>query len=277
MLGRLAVQAGVGHTGGVVEGRTRGADSPARNPAPRGDGIGTASLGASCRRKQDWFRFYRGLAVQGGDRRFVRRFRYIAPGLEDSRINPYRLHATVRSCVGNAGIAGLSDHFDLAFSNPPYVPLGDAASLQRELRHEASVGQYGGEVRVRVIERLALNAPRIVRPGEWPLAGIGYRPSPAVENMLDRPERAAQPFARDIAGIDRIVVVKRSGAPNADPWPRRHLRARKSVRKIPQDSWLRSGNRLNRFLIPSSCWRVKANSSRRCACHPRECREKTPP
>ena len=130
--------------------------------------------------------------------------------LKIAQANADRLSAAVRFCAGDIGNAFRPECFDLVVSNPPYVPLSDTLSLQRELRHEPSIALYGGEDGLRVVERLLLETPRILRPGGWMLAEIGYKSRIAVERMLDRPEWSSPQFLRDLAGIDRVVAVRRS-------------------------------------------------------------------
>ena len=132
--------------------------------------------------------------------------------LKIAKANADRLGAAVMFCVGDIGNAFLSERFDIVVSNPPYVPLTDATSLQQELRHEPPIALYGGEDGLRVVERLLLEAQRILRPGGWMLAEIGYKSRPAVESMLDRPEWVAPRFLHDLAGIDRVVAARRSDA-----------------------------------------------------------------
>lgn len=127
--------------------------------------------------------------------------------------NAVRLKADVRFCVGDIGTAFLAQSFDAVVSNPPYVPLRDAPSLQRELRHEPSIALYGGEDGLRIVERLVLEVPRILKPGGWLLAEIGFNARHEVERMLDRPQWIAAEFVPDLAGIDRVVAVRRSSHP----------------------------------------------------------------
>lgn len=124
--------------------------------------------------------------------------------------NARSLGASVRFCVADMASAFVSEQFDVVISNPPYVPLRDLVSLQRELRHEPSVALYGGEDGLGMIERLARETPCLLKPGGWLLAEIGYKARPEVEGMLDRPEWAAAKFTPDLAGIDRVVAAQRA-------------------------------------------------------------------
>lgn len=124
--------------------------------------------------------------------------------------NCMSLGAAVRFCTGDLCNPFRPSRFDLVVSNPPYVPLRLATGLQRELRYEPSVALYGGEDGHEVVRRLAREAPRILKPSGWLLVEIGYGSRTAVERFLDRPEWAQPEFLPDLAGIDRVVAVRRS-------------------------------------------------------------------
>ena len=127
-----------------------------------------------------------------------------------ARENASLLRADVEFSVADLGTAFADASFDIVASNPPYVPLRDSTGLARELRHEPSVALYGGEDGLRILARLAAEAPRILRPGGWLLLEIGYDSRSAVERYLDRPEWTGPTFLPDLAGIDRVAAVQRS-------------------------------------------------------------------
>src|ERR1035441_10502783 len=57
---------------------------------------------------------------------------------------------------------------DLIVSNPPYVPLGDKAGLQREVRDwEPHVALFAGPTGLEIYERLVRDAERVLGPGGW--------------------------------------------------------------------------------------------------------------
>ena len=124
--------------------------------------------------------------------------------------NARRLGVDVRFCVADLGEAFGSECFDVVVSNPPYVPLRTQAGLQRELRHEPSIALFGGEDGLRIVHRLIDAVPRILRSEGWLLAEIGFGSRPALERILDRPEWLAPEFIPDLAGIDRVVAVRRA-------------------------------------------------------------------
>ncbi|MCY4597805.1 MAG: peptide chain release factor N(5)-glutamine methyltransferase [Bryobacterales bacterium] len=126
--------------------------------------------------------------------------------------NATRLESSVQFCQGDLAGPFRQGSFDVVVSNPPYVPRKDMGGLQRELRHEPSIALFGGEDGLRIVGRLVHDAPRILKPGGWFLAEIGFNSRPAIEAMLRRPEWAQPEFLKDLAGIDRVVAVRRSSS-----------------------------------------------------------------
>ena len=131
--------------------------------------------------------------------------------LRIARENALRLGCELRLCQGNVVSQFADGRFDIVVSNPPYVPLRDACGLQRELRHEPSVALFGGEDGLEVTRRLVRDAPRVLKPGGWLLVEIGFGMRDAVDGLLRGPEWTPPEFLPDLAGIDRVAAVQRSG------------------------------------------------------------------
>jgi release factor glutamine methyltransferase len=94
-------------------------------------------------------------------------------------------------------------------SNPPYVPKKDIGGLQRELRHEPSLALFAGEDGFDAYRQLVPGAARIVKPGGWLLLELGYNGREGIEQLLDTPKWRPPTFQQDLAGIDRVVSVRR--------------------------------------------------------------------
>ena len=92
-------------------------------------------------------------------------------------------------------------------SNPPYVPLRDAPGLQAVLRHEPPITLFGGEHGLGVIRRLVADARRVLKPGGWLLAEIGFGTREAVAALFDRSQWQRPDFLPDLAGIYRVVTT----------------------------------------------------------------------
>ena len=97
---------------------------------------------------------------------------------------------------------------DLVVSNPPYVPLADRASLQREVRDwEPSLALFGGPSGLAVYERLIPEAGRVLKPGGMLALELGFGQSEAV-SALAGGWRNLQLFP-DLAGIPRVLVCEK--------------------------------------------------------------------
>jgi release factor glutamine methyltransferase len=98
---------------------------------------------------------------------------------------------------------------DLVVSNPPYVPLADAAGLQREVRdYEPHVALFGGPTGFEIYARLIADAARVLRPGGWLIVELGFGAHERVRAMLDDgwQDVAIRP---DLAGIPRVLAGRR--------------------------------------------------------------------
>jgi release factor glutamine methyltransferase len=109
--------------------------------------------------------------------------------------------------------------FDVIVSNPPYVPAGDLASLQPEIREFEPVGALnGGLDGLDVIRRLVPEAATRLVPGGWLMFEFGFGQSEGVRAiMAGEPRLALVDLRADLAGIPRVAVARRLAM---DPAPR---------------------------------------------------------
>jgi release factor glutamine methyltransferase len=122
--------------------------------------------------------------------------------------NAGRLNAVVDflACDLSAAIAGRT--LDLVVSNPPYVPLSDAAGLQREVRDfEPQIAIFGGPTGFEIYERLIADAARVLVPGGWLLVELGFGASERVKSMLDGRWQDVT-IRPDLAGIPRVLAAR---------------------------------------------------------------------
>jgi len=112
-------------------------------------------------------------------------------------------------CDLMSGIA--SGSMDMIVSNPPYVPLGDRASLQREVRdHEPEAALFAGPTGFEIYERLVSDAERVLRPGGWLIMELGYNSRDRVLAMLGPRWRDVR-VVPDLAGIPRVLAARLKG------------------------------------------------------------------
>ena len=126
------------------------------------------------------------------------------------------LFRSLAGCVPAAGA-------DAVCANPPYVPSAEVAALLREIRdYEPRAALDGGPDGLAVHRRLAAGAAAFVRPGgvfavETCAAGAQAR---AVAALLAASGGFAAPeILRDYAGLERVVIARRTAAPGASHRP----------------------------------------------------------
>lgn len=113
-------------------------------------------------------------------------------------------HGDLYDAVGQA-------RFDLIVSNPPYIPSGELATLQREVRFEPKLALDGGSDGLDFYRGIAAGVSKHLNPDGAIYLEVGIGEAPAVLDLL----RRALPHIetgtiRDLNGIERVVYGKRS-------------------------------------------------------------------
>jgi len=123
--------------------------------------------------------------------------------------NARRMGAAVEfvQCDLLAGFADAS--MDMIVSNPPYVPLGDRAGLQREVRdYEPEAALFAGPTGFEIYQKLVDDAPRVLHRDGWLVMELGYNGRDRVTAMLREGWRDVQ-VVPDLAGIPRVLAARR--------------------------------------------------------------------
>jgi len=98
----------------------------------------------------------------------------------------------------------------LVVSNPPYVPDGDIAGLQPEVRdHEPIDALAGGAEGLDVIRRLIRGSGHILASGGVLMMEIGAGQAAAVAGLFDSDEWGSPEFREDLQAIPRVVIAAR--------------------------------------------------------------------
>jgi release factor glutamine methyltransferase len=100
--------------------------------------------------------------------------------------------------------------FDLVVSNPPYIPSGDIAGLDPEVRdHDPALALDGGVDGLDAFRSLADALPRLMAPDGLALIEMGWDQAEAVEDLFTSRGFAFLGAERDLAGVPRVVALKR--------------------------------------------------------------------
>lgn len=100
--------------------------------------------------------------------------------------------------------------FDMILSNPPYVPVADFATLQKEVRQFeprlATTDEGDGTTFHRRLFELGKTA---LRPGGWLMVEIGYGQAERVRLFAEQNGFDEISIVPDLAGIQRVVRARR--------------------------------------------------------------------
>lgn len=107
-------------------------------------------------------------------------------------------------------LTAIGGRADLIVSNPPYIPSGDMAGLQSEIKREPRLALDGGADGLDVFRRLVHQAARTLAPGGALIAELMPGQMDAAERIAaERIPRARRISRRqDLFGDDRALVVE---------------------------------------------------------------------
>jgi len=98
--------------------------------------------------------------------------------------------------------------FDLVVANPPYIPQGEIARLQREVRdYEPHTALAGGETGIEYYRRIVPEAERLLERGGWLVVEIGYQGEAGVRALLG-PAWQEAATGYDLAGWPRVIRAR---------------------------------------------------------------------
>ena len=129
--------------------------------------------------------------------------------LEVARKNAHDLNVDAEFRHGDLFKAVGKDRFDLIASNPPYIPHGDLAGLQREVRREPMLALDGGSDGLELYRRIAADAGAHLKPGGLIFLEVGIGEAEPVLSLITENIVCAQAgVTNDLNGIPRIVWAR---------------------------------------------------------------------
>jgi len=132
--------------------------------------------------------------------------------LDVAKRNAKRHHVADRiTWIAGSVLEPITHPVDLIISNPPYVPLRDAPTLQADVRdYEPAVALFSGEDGLATIRALVVQAIDRVRPAGWLIFEFGWGQAEAVTHLVN--ETTAWHLVRlrhDLQDIPRTAVLQR--------------------------------------------------------------------
>jgi release factor glutamine methyltransferase len=110
-------------------------------------------------------------------------------------------------------LGGIEGWFDLIVSNPPYIRREAIATLEIGVRnHDPVEALDGGLDGLDAYRRIASDATSVLAPDGALILEIGSEQAIAVASIFGEHGYFCEKVAKDLAGRDRVVVLKRHGA-----------------------------------------------------------------
>ena len=129
--------------------------------------------------------------------------------LDVVRKNADELNVDVDIRQGDLFKAVGKEKFDLIASNPPYIPRGDLAMLQREVLREPMLALDGGTDGLDIYRRIAAEAGEHLNPGGFLYLEVGIgEAEPVLSLVTENIECAQAGVFNDLNGIPRIVWAR---------------------------------------------------------------------
>ena len=129
--------------------------------------------------------------------------------LEIARRNMHALGVKAELRHGDLFAAVRHERFDLIASNPPYIPRGELAGLQKEVQYEPRLALDGGVDGLDFYRRIAQEAGDHLNPGGSLWLEVGAGEAPAVLDLLkSRLACAEAGTVKDLNGIERVVFAR---------------------------------------------------------------------
>ena len=102
-----------------------------------------------------------------------------------------------------------SEKFDIVISNPPYIPLSEKATIQKEVTFDPDLALYTNDEKgLEFYEKITKDAPRVLNPKGHIAFEVGLGQSEDVKNILLNNGFENVEIEKDLAGIDRVVSAR---------------------------------------------------------------------
>ena len=102
-----------------------------------------------------------------------------------------------------------SEKFDIVISNPPYIPLREKATIQKEVTFDPDLALYTKDEKgLEFYEKISKDAHKVLNPKGHIVFEVGQGQSEDVKNILLKNNFENVEIEKDLAGIDRVVSAR---------------------------------------------------------------------
>ncbi|MBR6098859.1 peptide chain release factor N(5)-glutamine methyltransferase [bacterium] len=98
-----------------------------------------------------------------------------------------------------------SEKFDIIISNPPYIPISEKETIQKEVTFEPELALYSEGNGVNYYSRISSEAPSVLNKHGYLIFEIGVDQSDIVSSFMKNSGFGNIEIIRDLAGIERVI------------------------------------------------------------------------
>ena len=99
------------------------------------------------------------------------------------------------------------ERFDIIVSNPPYIPLSEKKSIQKEVTYEPDIALYTKDEKgLEFYKKITEEAPKHLNSGGYLLFELGIEESTDVADIMNQNGFTQIQVVKDLANIDRVII-----------------------------------------------------------------------
>ena len=99
--------------------------------------------------------------------------------------------------------------FDVIVSNPPYIPLSEKATIQKEVTFDPDLALYTKDEKgLEFYEKISKNAKNYLNKNGYLLFEMGLGQSEDIKQTLEQEGYKNIQIEKDLAGIDRVIIAQ---------------------------------------------------------------------
>ena len=103
----------------------------------------------------------------------------------------------------------VSEKYDLIVSNPPYIPLSEKATIQKEVTFDPDLALYTKDEKgIEFYEKISKNAKNYLNKNGYLLFEMGLGQSEDIKQTLEQEGYKNIQIEKDLAGIDRVIIAQ---------------------------------------------------------------------
>lgn len=103
----------------------------------------------------------------------------------------------------------VSKKYDLIVSNPPYIPLSEKATIQKEVTFDPDLALYTKDEKgLEFYEKISKNAKNYLNKNGYLLFEMGLGQSEDIKQTLEQEGYKNIQIEKDLTGIDRVIIAQ---------------------------------------------------------------------